>query len=70
MGMTDQRLPPRVEDAQDPDLGPEMAWVGGDVAQRRRANATGTSVRNGVAGSFVSGLDSGASIHAPTPIVG
>ena len=36
VGMTDQRLPPRVEDAEDADLRPQMARVGGDLAQRGR----------------------------------
>ena len=37
VGMPDQRLPPRVEDAEDADLRAEMARVGGDLAERRRA---------------------------------
>src|SRR5713101_2912449 len=35
--MADQRLAPRVEDAHAPDLGAQMARVGGDLAQRGRA---------------------------------
>jgi len=35
--MTDQRLPPRVEDAEHANLRTEMAGVGGDLAERRRA---------------------------------
>ena len=35
--MADQRLPPRVEDAQHADLRAEMARVGGDLAERGRA---------------------------------
>ena len=34
--MADQGLPPGVEDAQDADLGAEVARVGGDLAERRR----------------------------------
>jgi hypothetical protein len=47
MGMTDQRLPPRMKDAQDSDLGPEMAWFGGDVAKRRRARVKQPGVQTG-----------------------
>jgi hypothetical protein len=36
--MADQRLPPRVEDAQHADLRPEMAGVGGDLAERSGAH--------------------------------
>ena len=35
--MADQGLPPRVEDAEDADLRAEMARVGGDLTERRRA---------------------------------
>ena len=34
--MTDQGLPPRVEDAEHTDLGPEMTGIGGDLTERRR----------------------------------
>ena len=35
--MADQGLSPRVEDAEETDLGAEMARIGGDLEQRRRA---------------------------------
>jgi len=35
--MTDQRLPPRVEDAEHANLRTEMAGIGGDLTERRRA---------------------------------
>ena len=35
--MTDQGLPPRVEDAEHANLRTEMAGVGGDLTERRRA---------------------------------
>ena len=35
--MADQGLPPRVEDAEHADLRAEMARVGGDLTERRRA---------------------------------
>ena len=34
--MSDERLPPCVQDAEDADLGTEVARVGGHLAQRRR----------------------------------
>ena len=37
VGMTDQRLAPGVEDAEHANLGTEMAGVGGDLTERRRA---------------------------------
>ena len=36
MRMPDQRLAPRVEDAEEADLGAEVTRIGGDLAQRRR----------------------------------
>ena len=45
--MADQRLPPRVEDAQHADLGAEMAWVRGDLAERRRARLKEPGVQTG-----------------------
>src|SRR5688572_1539523 len=35
--MPDERLPPRMEDAEHADLGTEMARIRGDLPERRRA---------------------------------
>ncbi len=45
--MADQGLPPRVEDAQHADLRAEMARVGGDLAERRRARLKEPGVQTG-----------------------
>ena len=45
--MADQGLPPRVEDAQHADLRAEMARIGGDLAERRRARLEEPGVQAG-----------------------
>src|SRR5918996_2612790 len=45
--MTDERLPPRVEDAQHANLRIEMAGVGGDRAERRGARLEEPRVQTG-----------------------
>src|SRR5215207_4975935 len=45
--VADQGLPPRVEDAQDADLGAEMTGIGGDLTERRRARLKEPRVQPG-----------------------
>jgi hypothetical protein len=45
--MADQRLPPRVKDAEDADLRPEVTWVGRDLAERGRARLQEPRVQTG-----------------------
>ena len=47
VGMADQGLPPRMEDAQHANLGAEVAGVGGDLAERRRARLKEPRVQTG-----------------------
>src|SRR5688572_30765512 len=45
--MPHQGLPPRVENAQDPDLGAEMSGIGRDLAERCRARLEEPGVQAG-----------------------
>jgi hypothetical protein len=45
--MADQRLPPRVKDAQDANLGAEVSCVGRDLAECRRAGLKEPRVEEG-----------------------
>ena len=45
--MADQRLPPRVKNAEDPDLGAQMSGIGRDLAERRRARLEQPGVQAG-----------------------
>src|SRR4051812_45139381 len=45
--MTDQGLPPRVEDAEDADRGAKMSRIGGDLTERRRARLKEPRVQTG-----------------------
>ena len=47
VGMADQGLPPRVEDAQDADLSAEMSGIGRDLAERRCARLEEPGVQAG-----------------------
>ena len=45
--MADQGLPPRVKNAEDPDLGAQMSGIGRDLAERRRARLEEPGVQAG-----------------------
>ena len=47
VGMADQRLAPRVEDTQHADVGPEVARISRDLAQRRRTRVKQPRVQTG-----------------------
>ena len=47
VGMSDERLPPRVQDAEEADRGAEVCGVGGDLAERRRAGAEQQVIETG-----------------------
>src|SRR6267154_5719059 len=45
--MADQRLPPRVKNAEDPDLGAQMSGIGRKLAERRRTRLEKPGVQAG-----------------------
>ena len=47
VGMADQRLPPRVKNAEHPDLGAQMSGIGRDLTEGHRARLEQPGVQAG-----------------------